>query len=165
MGSTVFLNLEDIALDLPELTEEVVPVEMDGDLADAYHELENKVGSAMREMLVKGSRKLLGTYLNSLLCYPDRPFQNEPIIYPEPWIIAVPLPQDLMGRHHLLDIVPELTGPPLFVYSALNTRTYSQAWTLTRNGPGQILHKQGLGLEVAREGGQDIQVIILIRYW
>ena len=46
MGSTVFLNLEAIAPDLPELTEEVVPVEMDADLADAYRDLEDRVGSA-----------------------------------------------------------------------------------------------------------------------
>ena len=174
MGSTVFLNLEDIALDLPDLTEEVVPVQMDGDLAEAYHELEHKVGSAMREMLIKGSRKLLGTYLNSLLCYPDRPFQNEPIIYPgTDRIIAQPtaLPQDkIYGKeHHLLNIVrQELSqGRRCFVYCVYtNTRDITARLKdiLTRNGVrAEILRshvKPELREEWLREKvEQDIQVI------
>ncbi|MGB6068290.1 MAG: helicase-related protein [Desulfomonilaceae bacterium] len=175
MGSTVFLNLEDIALDLPELTEEVVPVEMESDLADAYHELEHKVGSAMREMLVKGSRKLLGTYLNSLLCYPDRPFQNEPILYPgTDRIIAQPtaLPENrIYGKEqHLLDIVRhELSqGRRCFVYCVYtNTRDITARLKdiLTRNGiRAEILRSQvkpELREEWLREKvEQDIQVII-----
>jgi len=175
MGSTVFLNLEDIALDLPELTEEVVPVEMDGDLADAYHELEHKVGAAMREMLVKGSRKLLGTYLNSLLCYPDRPFQNEPIIYPgTDRIIAQPaaLPESrIYGKeHHLLNIVHQelAQGRRCFVYCVYtNTRDITARLKdiLTRNGiRAEILRsnvKPELREEWLREKvEQGIQVII-----
>ena len=117
----------------PSLTEEVVPVEMDHELAGAYHELENKVGSAMREMLVKGSRKLLGTYLNSLLCYPDRPFQNEPIIYPgTDRIIAQPaqLPENrIYGKeHHLLNIVSQeiSQGRRCFVYACTLIRGISR---------------------------------------
>jgi hypothetical protein len=175
MGSTVFLNLEDIALDLPELTEEVVPVEMDGDLAEAYHELENKVGTAMREMLVKGSRKLLGTYLNSLLCYPDRPFHNEPIIYPgTDRVIAQPaaLPEDRMygKEQHLLNIVrKELAeGRRCFVYCVYtNTRDITARLKdiMTRNGiRSEILRSQvkpELREEWLREKvDQDIQAII-----
>jgi SNF2 family DNA or RNA helicase len=175
MGSTVFLNLEDIALDLPELTEEVAPVEMDGDLADAYHELEHKVGSAMREMLVKGSRKLLGTYLNSLLCYPDRPFQNEPIFYPgTDRIIAQPaaMPENrIYGKEqHLLSIVrQELSqGRRCFVYCVYtNTRDITARLKdiLTRNGiQAEILRskvKPELREEWLREKvEQDVQVII-----
>jgi len=175
MGSTVFLNLEDIALDLPDLTENIVPVEMDSDLAVAYNELEHKVGSAMREMLVKGSRKLLGTYLNSLLCYPDRPFQNEPVIYPgTDRIIAKPaaLPEGrVYGKEqHLLDIVrQELSeGRRCFVYCVYtNTRdiTVRLKDILTRNGiRAEILRSQvkpELREEWLREKvEQDIQVII-----
>ena len=148
---------------------------MESDLADAYHELEHKVGSAMREMLVRGSRKLLGTYLNSLLCYPDRPFQNEPIIYPgTDRIIAQPtaLPQDrIYGKeHHLLDIVRhELSeGRRCFVYCVYtNTRDITARLNdiLTRNGiRAEILRshvKPELREEWLREKvEQDIQVII-----
>ena len=175
IGSTVFLNLEDIALDLPDLTEEVVPVEMDGDLADAYHELENRVGSAMREMLVKGSRKLLGAYLNSLLCYPDRPFHNEPIIYPgTDKIIAQPtaLPEDhTYGKEaHLLNIVrQELSkGRRCFVYCVYtNTRDITSRLKdiLARTGiRAEILRSQvkpELREDWLREKvNEDVQVVI-----
>jgi hypothetical protein len=123
MSSTVFLNLEDISCDLPELSEEITPVRMDEDLADAYHKLEHKVGSAMREMIVKGSRKLLGTYLNTLLCYPDRPFHNEPIVYPgTDKVIALPAALSenrIYGKEQrLLDIVTDelAQGRRCFVY-------------------------------------------------
>jgi SNF2 family DNA or RNA helicase len=82
MGSTVFLHLQDIAVDLPELKEEVVPVRMEEDLAAAYKHLEHRIGSEMKQLLARGSRRLLGTYLNTLLCYPDRPFGNEPVVDP-----------------------------------------------------------------------------------
>lgn len=175
MGSTVFLNLEDIALDLPELTEEVVPVEMDGDLAQAYNELEHKVGSAMREMLVKGSRKLLGTYLNSLLCYPDRPFGNEPIIYPgTDRIIAQPadLPEHRMygKENHLLDIVCQELAQSrrCFVYCVYtNTRDITSRLKdiLARNGiRSEILRSQvkpELREDWLREKvNEDVQVVI-----
>jgi SNF2 family DNA or RNA helicase len=175
MGSTVFLNLEDIALDLPDLTEEVVPVEMDGDLAEAYQELEQKVGTAMREMLVKGSRKLLGTYLNSLLCYPDRPFHNEPIIYPgTDRIIAqpAPLPEDrIYGKEeHLLNIVSQelAQGRRCFVYCVYtNTRDITSRLKdiLTRNGiRAEILRSQVKPEQreewLREKVDQDTQVII-----
>jgi hypothetical protein len=175
MGSTVFLNLEDIALDLPELTEEVVPVEMDGDLAVAYSELEHKVGSAMREMLVKGSRKLLGTYLNSLLCYPDRPFHNEPIIYPgTDRVIAQPaaLPEGRMygKEQRLLNIVRKehSLGRRCFVYCVYtNTRDITARLKdiLTTHGvQAEILRSQvkpELREEWLREKvEQDVQVVI-----
>jgi len=175
MGSTVFLNLEDVAVDLPELTEEVVPVEMDGDLSDAYHELENKVGSAMREMLVKGSRKLLGTYLNSLLCYPDRPFHNEPIIYPgTDRVIAQPaaLPEDrLYGKERRLqDIIHQelAEGRRCFVYCVYtNTRDITARLKhilATKGIRAEILRSQvkpELREEWLREKvEQDVQVVI-----
>ncbi|AFM26066.1 helicase-related protein [Desulfomonile tiedjei] len=82
MGSTVFLHLQDIAVDLPSLKEEVVPVAMEDDLSVAYKDLEHRIGSEMKRLLVQGSRRLLGAYLNTLLCYTDRPFHNEPVVDP-----------------------------------------------------------------------------------
>jgi hypothetical protein len=175
MGSTVFLNLEDIALDLPQLTEEVVPVEMDERLAKAYQELEHKVGSAMREMLVKGSRKLLGTYLNTLLCYPDRPFHNEPVLYPgTDRIIAQPvsLPENRMygKENHLLDIVRQelAQGRRCFVYCVYtNTRDITGRLKdfVARNGIRAEILRSQVKPEVREDWlrekvEQDVQVII-----
>lgn len=110
MGSTVFLHLQDIALDLPDLTEDIVPVAMEKDLAAAYKNLESRIGSEMRQLLAKGSRRLLGAYLSTLLCYPDRPFGNEPIVDPANGnVIAEPadLPTDRLypKENELLKIV------------------------------------------------------------
>jgi len=94
MDKCVFLHLADIALDLPPITEEVVQVEMDEELEEAYKELENDLLIAVRAALQKGSKALLGTYLNALLSYPDRPFDNEIIKHPNPEkknvVIAMP---------------------------------------------------------------------------
>lgn len=110
MGSTVFLHLQDIALDLPGLTEEIVPVEMEDDLAAAYKDLERRIGSEMKQLVAQGSRRLLGAYLNTLLCYPDRPFRNETVVDPANGnVIAEPaeLPRDRLysKENELLRIV------------------------------------------------------------
>ena len=92
MDKCIFLHLADIALDLPAITEEVVQVEMDPELEEAYKKLESQLLTAVRQALQKGSKALLGTYLNSLLSYPDRPFENKIITDPGPdgGIIAIP---------------------------------------------------------------------------
>jgi len=92
LNKCVFLNLEDIANDLPPISEDVVRVEMDEELGDAYKDLEFRLSSAVKDALSKGSKALLGTYVNTLLSYPDRPFDNEPIVYPHSEkIIAEPM--------------------------------------------------------------------------
>ncbi|MBI2177635.1 MAG: ATP-dependent helicase, partial [Candidatus Tectomicrobia bacterium] len=86
-----FLHLSDISLDLPPIAEEVVEVGMEGDLEAAYRDLEERLVAAVREALARGSRALLGTYLNALLSYPDRPFGNELLRDPKTeQIIAIP---------------------------------------------------------------------------
>jgi SNF2 family DNA or RNA helicase len=79
LGSGVFLRLEDISLNLPPISEEVVQVPMDEELEAAYQDLESTLVIAMRAELQRGSRKLLSAYLVNLLAYPDRPFDNKHI--------------------------------------------------------------------------------------
>ncbi len=151
MGSTVFLHLQDIALDLPDLREEVVPVEMEGDLAVAYKHLEHRIGSEMKQLLAQGSRRLLGAYLNTLLCYPDRPFGNEPVVDPANGnVIAEPadLPTDRLysKETELLRIVHgEISqGRRCFVYCT---------FTNTKDVTGrlrEILVSHGLSAEILR---------------
>jgi hypothetical protein len=151
MGSTVFLHLQDIAVDLPGLTEEVVPVAMQDDLAAAYQALEHRVGSEMKRLLAQGSRRLLGAYLNTLLCYPDRPFHNEPVVDPANGnVIAEPahLPLDRIypKERELLKIVQEEVslGRRCFVYCT---------FTNTKDVTGrlkEILARQGVCAEIIR---------------
>lgn len=126
MDRCVFLHLADIALDLPAITEEVVQVEMDEEVEDAYKKLENELLTAVRAALQRGSKALLGTYLNALLSYPDRPFDNDIIRHPDPdrkdSIIAIPkeLPKENIynKEEELVKLVTaELaTGRRVFIY-------------------------------------------------
>ena len=151
MGSTVFLHLQDIAVDLPELREQVVSVGMEEDLAAAYKDLEHRIGSEMKQLLAMGSRRLLGTYLNTLLCYPDRPFGNEPVVDPANRnVIAEPaqLPVDRLypKEKELLNIIrSEISqGRKCFVYCT---------FTNTKDVTGrlrEILVSHGISAEILR---------------
>jgi hypothetical protein len=83
LGNTVFLQLDDISEQLPSITENVVGVKMNTELANAYNLLEQTIGKRVREeMAATGNSTLLGTYLLSLLAYTDRPYQFGPILHP-----------------------------------------------------------------------------------
>jgi SNF2 family DNA or RNA helicase len=175
MGSTVFLHLQDIALDLPELREEVVSVEMEDDLGAAYKDLERRIGSEMRRLLATGSRRLLGTYLNTLLCYPDRPFGNGPLVDPTNGIViaepaSLPLNRTYSKEKELLNIVNEEVsqGRRCFVYCT---------YTNTKDVTGrlrEILVSRGVSAEILRSSvkpeqreewlrqkvTEDVQVVI-----
>ena len=123
LDKCVFLSLEDIAPDLPLISEEVIRIKMDEELEDAYRELEGQLSSAVKSALSKGSKALLGAYLNSLLSYPDRPFDNEPIVYPQTEeIVATPLnlPKNKIynKERKLLELVKEEVskGRGVFTY-------------------------------------------------
>ena len=79
LGSTVFVELADVADCLPAFSEDVSVVEMSEPQKMAYADLERKFKSAMADR--SKAMKLLGAYLMGLLAYPDKPFDNEP--YPE----------------------------------------------------------------------------------
>ncbi|MBI5250739.1 MAG: DEAD/DEAH box helicase family protein [Desulfomonile tiedjei] len=175
MGSTVFLHLQDIAVDLPGLTEDVVPVAMEDDLSVAYKDLEHRIGSEMKRLLVQGSRRLLGAYLNTLLCYPDRPFHSEPLVDPANGnVIAEPpqLPSDRVypKEAELLKIVHgEISqSRRSFVYCT---------FTNTKDVTGrlkEIVARQGFSVEILRSSvkpeqreewlrqkvTEDVQVVI-----
>jgi len=158
MGKSAFLHLADIALELPAISEQVVYVEMDPMLESAYKELEAELTTAMKEALVQGSKRLLGTYLNSLLCYPDKPFDNQPVIDPrtkdlpieKQKVVAVPmeLPKSrtYAKERQLADIVSKEVrmGRKCFVFA-----TYTGTKDITPRLK-DILEKEGLKAEILR---------------
>ncbi len=77
MESTAFITLEDISDRLPSYEESVLTVDMDGELAKAYEEIEKDITSAMKEH--RGNKSLMSVMLNTLLLYPDHPFGIEEI--------------------------------------------------------------------------------------
>jgi hypothetical protein len=72
MSLGAFISLEDISEALPPYREEVVSVEMDAPLRDAYKKLENNIKKALKEH--RRNPSVLSVALNALLLYPDRPF-------------------------------------------------------------------------------------------
>lgn len=124
LGNTAFVELQDLAAGLPPYQEDVVLADMDPPLASAYKRLSSDLQSAVREALATGSKRLLATYLQTLLAYPDRPWGNPPIIDPQQGgVIAVPreLPQDEIYQKErlLVDIVrrARTAGRRCFVYA------------------------------------------------
>jgi hypothetical protein len=78
----VFLGLNEVANNLPPLSEECVGVRMDRELATAYREkVEEPLAAAIKEMMRRRDKRLLGTFLQTLLAYPDYPFGWEPLGY------------------------------------------------------------------------------------
>jgi hypothetical protein len=73
MSLGAFISLEDISEALPPYREEVVSVEMDSPLKQAYKKLEEDVKNALKEH--RGNQSVMSVALNALLLYPDRPFR------------------------------------------------------------------------------------------
>ena len=72
MGLGAFVSLEDISDALPPYQEDVVSVEMDPPLKEAYEDLEQDIKEALREH--RGNQSVISVALNALLAYPDRPY-------------------------------------------------------------------------------------------
>lgn len=72
MQLCAFVFLEDISGELPPYEETYISIPMDPLMADAYRELEEDIRQALKEH--KGNRSVLSTMLNTLLLYPDHPF-------------------------------------------------------------------------------------------
>jgi hypothetical protein len=78
----VFLGLNEVAHNLPSFSEECIPVRMDKELATIYRQdVEEPLREAIKEMMKRRDRRLLGTFLQTLLAYPDYPFGWESIGY------------------------------------------------------------------------------------
>lgn len=83
IGTCIFLSLDEVADNLPALEEEVIPVSMDGELAQEYGRIEEALKDAIRDMVRKGDRRLLSRMLHTLLGYPDHPYGYGTIGYYE----------------------------------------------------------------------------------
>ncbi len=149
LGSTVFVELPDVADHLPAFAEDVCAVAMTKDQAEAYRELENKLKAAMKDR-AKAIR-LMGTYLTALLSYPDRPFDNRDL--PE---VGRPkeLPKDVVypKERALLEFVKaELAaGRRTWVYATFTNRLDVTARLQ------QIFKKNGIKAAILRSDTVDL---------
>ncbi len=77
MESTGFVSLEDIAANLPAYNESVISVPLEGELAEAYGSVEQDIKDALKSYPRNSS--LMSMMMNTLLCYPDHPFDFRPL--------------------------------------------------------------------------------------
>lgn len=93
IGKAMFLGLAEMDSVLPKIVDDdrsLIGVDMDHELSGAYHNTAEELTKAVNELLVRGSQKLLGTFLQTLLGYPDMPYDwRGP--YPD---------RDAIGYHH-----------------------------------------------------------------
>ena len=78
---TAFLNLGDMGKDLPEYEEIPVPIQMSPDVQKEYERIEKHFEFTLRQDR-RAAKKLLATYMNLLMAYPDQPYEQPPVIHP-----------------------------------------------------------------------------------
>ena len=151
IGNSVFLRLSDVASGLPSYEEQILLSPMDSEpdsygytQRGAYGTLYEKLKAALADALAKGSRKLLSTYLQSLLAYPDGCTRGETVLDPDSGDVLVQVPplseEKLYPKEKaLVDLVAaeRLEGRRVLVYAThTGTRdvTGRMSDILTRHG-------------------------------
>ncbi|MEW6047822.1 MAG: helicase-related protein, partial [Bacillota bacterium] len=147
---TVFLELSDLACDLPPYREEVLLQDMSPDQRREYEALRAGLRGDVSRVLRAGSARVAG-YVHAALSYPDRPAGNPPVTGSGGRVVAVPrdLPEwpTYPKEEALVGLCrAEISaGRRVFVYVAYTgTRDVSARL-------GEILSGAGLRVAVLRE--------------
>ncbi len=131
IGNSVFLRLSDVAAGLPPYEERVLLSDMETEedgtglsQRSAYDELFRTLRAALTDLLAKGSKRLLATYLQTLLAYPDGCTRGETVFDPETDDVLVQVPPLSEERLYpkeraLVDLVAaeRLAGRRVLVYA------------------------------------------------
>ena len=99
IGNTVFLRLADVASGLPDYTEQILLSSMDSEAdstgysqRSAYITVFEELRKELAEALKSGSKRLLATYLQTLLAYPDGCTRGETVFDPRTGDVIVQVP-------------------------------------------------------------------------
>ena len=99
VNNTVFLRLSDVASGLPEYEEQLMLSSMDSEedgtgysQRTAYDTVFEELRKELAEALKKGSKRLLSTYLQTLLAYPDGCTNGETVFDPRTGDVIVQVP-------------------------------------------------------------------------
>ena len=131
IGNTVFLRLSDVASGLPPYEEQVLLSGMDSEKdhtgysqRSAYDTVFDELRAALAAALKKGSKRLLATYLQTLLAYPDGCTRGETAFDPQtgnPIVQVPPLSEDRLypKEKALVDLVAaeRMEGRRVLVYA------------------------------------------------
>ncbi len=151
IGASIFLRLSDVASGLPPYEERVLLSSMDDEedgsgfsQRSAYDSVFETLRAALTEVLAKGSKRLLATYLQTLLAYPDGCTRGETVFDPESGEVLIQVPplseEKLYPKEQsLVDLVAaeRLAGRRVLVYAThTGTRDITERMDdfLTRHG-------------------------------
>ena len=151
IGNTVFLRLSDVASGLPDYEEQVLLSSMDSEedstgysQRSAYDTVFEELRRRLADALSKGSKRLLATYLQTLLAYPDGCTKGETVFDPatgEPIVQVPPLSEGRLypKEKSLLDLLAagRMEGRRVLVYAThTGTRDITERMDdiLTRHG-------------------------------
>lgn len=95
----MFLRLADVASDLPAYEERVMVIPLDAEAdaggfsqAGCYADLATRLRQAVNDALRRGSKRLLATYLQALISYPDACTKGEIVLDPESGTVLAEAP-------------------------------------------------------------------------
>ena len=151
IGNTVFLKLSDVASGLPDYTEQILLSSMDSEedstgysQRSAYNTVFEELRKELAEALKAGSKRLLATYLQTLLAYPEGCTKGETVFDPRSGDIIVQVPplseEKLYPKEQaLVDLVAaeRMEGRRVLVYAThTGTRDITERMDgiLTRHG-------------------------------
>ena len=99
IGNTVFLRLSDVASGLPDYDEQILLSSMDSEedgtgfsQRSAYNAVFEELRKKLADALKAGSKRLLATYLQTLLAYPDGCTRGETVFDPRSGDVIVQVP-------------------------------------------------------------------------
>jgi len=130
IGNTVFLRLSDVASGLPDYDEQILLSSMDSEedstgysQRSAYDKVFKELKEELAKALKSGSKRLLATYLQTLLAYPDGCTKGESVFDPRSGDLIVQVPPLSEERLYpkekaLVDLVAaeRLAGRRVLVY-------------------------------------------------
>ena len=151
IGNSIFLRLSDVASGLPAYEEQVLLSGMDSEpdhtgfsQRSAYNTVYEALKKALADALATGSKRLLATYLQTMLAYPDGCTRGETVFDPTtgvPIVGVPPLSEERLypKEQSLLDLVAaeRLAGRRVLVYAThTGTRDITERMDgiLTRHG-------------------------------
>ncbi len=175
IGNSVFLRLSDVASGLPTYEEQVLLSGMDRETdftgfsqRKAYDTVFDTLRQALAEALAKGSKRLLTTYLQTLLAYPDGCTRGETVFTPQTGNVLVqmpPLSEDKLypKEQALVDLVAaeRMAGRKVLVYAThTGTRDITERMEqfLTRHGFKVAVLKAGTVAPDRRESWVEERV-------
>ena len=148
IGNTVFLRLADVASGLPDYDEQILLSSMDSEedatgysQRSAYNTVYEELRLKLAEALKAGSKRLLATYLQTLLAYPEGCTKGETVFDPRSGDVIVqvpPLSEDkLYPKEKDLVAAERMEGRRVLVYAThTGTRDITERMDdiLTRHG-------------------------------